>query len=210
MEEVAERVSRLEEVLEEFIRTVGIEFSKLYNSQMRTEAELRAFKEEMRAFKEEMRAFKEEMKAFKDEMNKRMGELARRLGTVVEDVVAPGIPYAIRRAFGLEVVELSLRRRKRVRGREREYDVIAVAGDYVFVIDVKSRYRREYLGEFEEMLLDFFEYFPEYKGLKVVPVIASFNFTEEIINLATRKRWLVVQLGGEYLEFVNKDQVGLP
>lgn len=196
MVEIKERVSRLEEVLEEFIKSVGIEFNKLYNSQMRTEAELREFKEEMREFKEEM--------------NKRMGELARKLGTVAEDIVAPGIPYAIKKAFGLDVTEVSVRRRKRINGKEREYDVIAVAGDYVFLIDVKSTYRKGYLEEFEELKGDFFKYFSEYKRLKEVPVIASFNFTEEVVKYATKKGWLAVQLGGDYLEFINKDKVKLP
>jgi len=79
MTELKEKVDKLEAVLEEFIRSVGIEFNKLYNSQMRTEAELREFKEEMQAFKEEMRLFREEserdrkalreeMQAFKEEM----------------------------------------------------------------------------------------------------------------------------------------------
>ena len=92
MPEVQERVSRLEKVLEEFIRSVGIEFNKLYNSQMRTEAELREFKEEserdrkslhqeMREFKEEMREFKERMEGFKEgmeEFRERMEEFQRR------------------------------------------------------------------------------------------------------------------------------------
>lgn len=65
---VAERADRLEEAHRRFTESVGIEFNKLYNSQMRTEAELRAFKEEMREFKDEMRQFKEEMSDFKDEM----------------------------------------------------------------------------------------------------------------------------------------------
>lgn len=196
MPEIAERVSRLEQVLEEFIRSVGIEFNKLYNSQMRTEAELRAFKEEMRAFKEDI--------------NKKIGELANKLGTVAEDIVAPGISYAIKRAFGLEVTELSVRRKRSIKGKSREYDVIAVAGEYVFLTDVKSKYRRGYIEEFEEMKADFFEYFPEYKGLKEVAVIASFYFDDEVIKIANKKKWLVLQLGGEYLKFINKDKVRLP
>lgn len=69
MLDVNEKVTRLEQAIEEFVKAVGIEFNKLYNSQMRTEAELREFKEEMRVFKEEMRAFKEEMRVFKEEMS---------------------------------------------------------------------------------------------------------------------------------------------
>jgi uncharacterized coiled-coil DUF342 family protein len=68
MSEVVERVDRLEESIHEFVFNVGIEFNKLYNSQMRTEAELRAFKDEMKEFKDEMKEFKDEMKEFKDEM----------------------------------------------------------------------------------------------------------------------------------------------
>ncbi len=65
---IEERVSNLEKVLEEFIKNVGIEFNKLYNAQMRTEIELRKFKDEMKDFKDEMKVFKDEMKDFKDEM----------------------------------------------------------------------------------------------------------------------------------------------
>ena len=68
MLEIEERVDRLEEAQHEFVLSVGIEFNKLYNSQMRTEVELRTFKDEMKDFKDEMKDFKDEMKDFKDEM----------------------------------------------------------------------------------------------------------------------------------------------
>ena len=58
MKTLEERVSRIEKVLEDFIVSVGIEFNKLYNSQMHTEAELRAFKDEMKDFKDEMLEFR--------------------------------------------------------------------------------------------------------------------------------------------------------
>ena len=97
MPEVEERVYKLEAVLEEFVKSVGIEFNKLYNSQMQTEKELREqfnklynshlqTETELREFKAqlqeqfnrlynshlqteaELREFKDEMRAFKDEM----------------------------------------------------------------------------------------------------------------------------------------------
>ena len=51
MAAVIERVDRLENLVQDFVTSVGIEFNKLYNSQMRTEAEMRAFKDEMAVFK---------------------------------------------------------------------------------------------------------------------------------------------------------------
>lgn len=65
---VEDRVDRLEEALQNFVSLVGAEFNKLYNSQMRTEAELRTFKDDTQVFKDEMKVFKDEMRVFKDEM----------------------------------------------------------------------------------------------------------------------------------------------
>ena len=74
------RMSRLERALENFITSVR-------DSQMRTESELREFKEEMRVFKDEMRDYKEENKQQLREMNIKWGEMARKLGTITEDLV---------------------------------------------------------------------------------------------------------------------------
>ena len=49
------------------------------------------------------------------------------------------------------------------------------------------------------------EWFPEYQGKEIVPVIASFNFSEEVVRLANKRRCLVLQMGGEYLEFLNAE-----
>ncbi|MDV7392125.1 hypothetical protein RZS08_12250, partial [Arthrospira platensis SPKY1] len=150
---IAERVDRLDEVLREFITSVGSEFNKLYNSQMRTEAELRAFREDTQAdtaaFKEEMRAFKEEMRAFKEEgrrqnreMNRRWGELANKLGTLVEDLVAPSLPRIVREVLGQEVMDLSVRRKRRLPdGRIREYDALAITSETACLASVKSSLR---------------------------------------------------------------------
>ncbi len=76
------KVDRLEQALERFINNDGIEFNKLYNSQMRTEAELRDFKDEMRGWRKEM--------------NIKWCEMAKKMGTMVEDLAAPSVPRIIR------------------------------------------------------------------------------------------------------------------
>jgi archaellum component FlaC len=84
MAAVIERVDRLEEALQDFITNVGIEFNKLYNSQMRAEAEMHAFRDEMGTFKDEMGTFKDEMGTFKDEMGTfkdEMGTFKDEMGT---------------------------------------------------------------------------------------------------------------------------------
>ena len=214
-----ERIDRLEEALMEMAyqsRKTEMELAHLSREMLEFKGEMRVFKDEMREFKDEMLAFKEEMLAFKEEsqasrrvMDRQWGNLANRLGTLVEDIVAPGVPDAIMKAFGFDVTEVSVRRRRKVEGRVREYDVIAVAAGRVFLIDVKSTYRREYLAEFDSALAEFPLFFPEYQPAAAVAVVASLNLSSEIIDLATARGWLALQLSGGYLEFVNSDQITL-
>ena len=127
MATVIDRVDRLEEALANFVTSVGIEFNKVYNSQLRTEAELRAFKEEMRAFKDEMRAYKDENRRQTREMNRQWGDLANKLGTLVEDLVYPSLPRIVAQTLGREILDLGVRRKRRLAdGRVKEFDAVAV------------------------------------------------------------------------------------
>ena len=216
---IEKRADRLEEALLEMVyqsRKTEMNLDRLASEMREFKDEMRVFKDEMRVFKDEMRVFKDEMRVFKDEMraitkemNKKWGDLANKLGTLAEDIVAPGISRAIERAFGLDVKEVSVRRKRKMGERSREYDVIAVAGNYLFLVDVKSTYRSQYLGEFETAIKEFLDLFPEYEGLKIIPVIASLNLSDDVVNLATKRGWLALQMYGDYLEFVNKDQISL-
>jgi len=173
---VIDRVDRLEEVLEHFITSVGVEFNKLYHSQMRTEAELREFKEEMRryrettqqdtqafkaemlAFKEEMREFKDEMREFKEEnreqtrkMNRQWGELSNKLGTLVEDLVYPSLSRIIQETLGREVLDLGpCRKRRLADGRVKEFDAVAVMADLIGLNSTKATLRSEDVDRFVE------------------------------------------------------------
>jgi uncharacterized protein YukE len=176
--------------------------------------EMKDFKDEMKEFKDEMKEFKDEMKDFKDdtnrtidEMNRKWSELAIKMGTVAEDIVAPGIPYAIKKYFNLEVEDLMVRRRKKLPdGRVQEYDVIAVAGDYVFVVEVKTKFKTHHIEESVSIFQKFFDFFPEFKNKTLIGMIASFYLTEDLINLASRNRILAVRMGGSYLEILNADK----
>ena len=220
---VAERVDHLDEVLSEFITSVGIEFNKLYNSQMRTEAELRVFKEDTQAFKEEMRvyrettqtdaaAFKEEMRAFKEEgrqqnreMNRRWGELANKLGTLVEDLMAPSLPRIVQEVLGQEVLDLSVRRkRKRADGRQQEYDAIAVTPEAVCLASVKSSLRSADIDHLlNEELPAFRTFFPEYQSLPLVGLVASLAVDDSVLHYAERQGLIVLAIGDQVMEVKN-------
>jgi hypothetical protein len=209
---VEERVDRLEDVVQEFITHVGIEFNKLYNSQMRTEAELRAFKDEMKKFKDEMKDFKDEMRDFKEEsrrqtreMNRQWGELANKLGTMVEDLVAPSLPRIIREVLDRDVIDLSVRRKRKLPdGRVHEYDAIAVTEDVVCLNSTKSTLRSTDVDRFIEELARLREFFPEYRDTPLVGILASLAVEESVLNDATKTGFIVLATGDEVMEVKNR------
>ena len=80
MATVLARVDGLDQALQDFVTSVGIEFNKLYNAQMRTEAESRALKNDMSQLRD---AWRQQNR----EMNRKWGDMANKLGTIVEDLV---------------------------------------------------------------------------------------------------------------------------
>ncbi|MEA3274284.1 MAG: hypothetical protein U9Q81_03095 [Pseudomonadota bacterium] len=128
MATVVARFDRLEEALRDFITNVGIEFNKLYNSQMRTEAEMRAFKDEMR---QQSRG-----------MNRKWGEVSKKLGTMVEDLVAPSLSRIIETWLGETVCDLMPRRKRPLAdGRAREFDAVAVTSSVVCLNSTRATLR---------------------------------------------------------------------
>lgn len=207
MAEIEERVDRLEEAVQEFVLSVGIEFNKLYNSQMRTEAELRNFKDEMKDFKDEMKEFKDESRQANREMNRRWGELANKMGTMVEDLVAPSLPRIVREVLGQEVNDLSVRRKRRLAdGRTWEFDAIAItAGEQVGLNSTKSTLHSTDVDHFiDKEVPAFREFFPEYVRYPVVGVLASLAVEGSVLTYAERQGLVVLGVGDELMEVKNR------
>jgi len=179
MATVIERVDRLEEALENFITSVGIEFNKVYNSQLRTEAELRDFKEENR---QQIR-----------EMNRQWGDLANKLGTLVEDLVYPSLPRILRETLKEEILDLGPRRKRRLAdGRVKEFDAVAVTATSAHV------------DRFIEDIGAFREFFPEYQELPIVGILATLAVDDSVLNYAEKTGFLVLAVGDQLMEVKNR------
>ncbi len=196
----------------------------------RLSAEMREFKEEMRAFKDEMRAFKEEMRAFKDEMrefkeemrayqeradrerremNRRWGELANKMGTLAEDMVAPNVPRILQDLTGCKEEEIEFfavrvqKRHARERHRTREFDVVAVCGEYVLINETKSTLRAEDVDAFIRVLQGIRDFFPEYGDKKFVGLVSTLYMKPEIARYAERQGLIAMGFGKETFEVLN-------
>ncbi len=178
--------------------------------------EMKAFKDEMLDFKEEMRAFKEEMLAFKEEMkidrknmNKQWGELANKMGTVVEDIVAPNIPRIAKEYFGcLEIEDFMIRRKvmnKLDRSKKKEFDVIAVCEDKIIINGTKSTANVENARDFINSLNDLFDYFPEYRSKKIIPVFSSLYIPENVIGYLSKNKVYAMAMNEDTMDILNPE-----
>ena len=191
MAAVIDRVDRLEEALANFITSVGIEFNKVYNSQLRTEVELRAFKEENRRQTREM--------------NRQWGELANKLGTLVEDLVYPSLPRILRETLRQEILDLGARRKRRLAdGRVKEFDAVAVMTDLIGLNSTKATLNSADVDRFVDDIAVFREFFPEYRELPVVGILATLAVEESVLNYATKVGFLVLATGDEVMEVKNR------
>ncbi|MDN3511106.1 MAG: ELKS/Rab6-interacting/CAST family protein [Candidatus Jettenia sp.] len=207
MPSTKDRVDNLERVLAEYIKNIG-------NAQMQTEREIREFKEEVKEFKDEMKEFKDEMKEFKDEMredrrnmNKKWGEIANKMGTVVEDIVAPNIPRIAQEYFQCEDAEFFglrvTKRNSKDKSRSREFDIIAVYDDKILINETKSSPRIDYINEFIEVLKEVYDYFPEYKGKRIIPIFSSLYIPENVVTYLMKVKVYAMAMRDDVMELLN-------
>jgi len=188
-------------------------------------AEMKDFKDEMKVFKDEMKVFKDEMTVFKDEMtvfkdtvarenraiNKRWAELAYKMGTIVEDIVAPNIPWVAKKYFNADVIEDFMIRRKKIsckdRSVQKEFDIIAVFDGRVILNETKATLRQEYIAEFIQFVKhnEFYDFFPEYKDKKLIPIFSSLYIPDPVVKQFTKNRICVMALREETMDLVNPE-----
>ena len=178
-QELKEKMSTLETTLQDFIRHTDRSFIKVNNAII--------------DLHNEMGDFKDEMKEFKSEMARKWGELANRLGTLAEDIVAPNLVPVARKYFNcqgepLDFMPRRVKAHSKEAGRSREFDAIAVFEDTVILSETKSTPRPEYVKDFSQVIKEFFDYFPELAGKRLIPIFASLNIEENIIKQAIKTR----------------------
>lgn len=188
----------------------------------------RSFKEEMRQFREAMQAdrkksgeetheFKDNMASFKEDMrhenrdfNKKLGEIAHKQGRMAEDLVAPSICRILRDTFKISALyECAANvRHKQIHpedsGRMKEFDVIAICGDYVMVNETKSNPNASDIRKLRKTIRKFREYFPEHKDKKIVGSLGTLYAHKSLIRYASSKGILVLAVGDELMDVMNE------
>lgn len=195
-----QRVTTLEEMMVALTRNVG-ELTRNVNN----------LQEEMRDFKDEMRDFKDGMRDFKSEMNKKWGELSNKMGTMAEDLVAPSIGRILRETVGcpddqIEWQAVRYKARNQNTGQQREFDVVAVCGDYLLINETKSYLRSEDFPEFVNLLAEVRDYFPRYKEKHVIGSIGTLYVDNSLVIRGERLGLIVLGMGDHLMQVLNSPE----
>ncbi|PJF46316.1 MAG: DUF3782 domain-containing protein [Candidatus Thermofonsia Clade 3 bacterium] len=119
------------------------------------------------------------------ELKKQIGGLGDKFGYFAEGMALPTMERLLRRRFGM--TNVAPRHRVREDGREREYDVLAWANgkvNRVVVVEVKSRVKREAIGQLIEQVETLFDFVPELKGKARIGILSGIDWDVGVMEEA--------------------------
>jgi gas vesicle protein len=159
--------------------------------------------------KESKQQLENDLKESKRQWNKQWGELSNKLGTIVEDIIFPASRPVIESVFGVKVQQIATRVFRQQGNVRAEFDVVAVSERQVFLIEVKSTPRFDYLTDFVESRISVFrQLFPEYASLDLVPIFASLSIPEDVVRAATNRCVFVMAYREwEYMDILNAKEL---
>lgn len=206
--EIEERVDKIESVLGQFIVHTDTIMTRL---EKRMEKWSEESAEREKRLDNRMEKWNEEAAKERKKMTRQWGELANKWGTVVEDIVVPNIPEIANKYFGCEEFDDFMIRRKKKNTKDkskiREFDVIAVCEDRVLLYETKSTPRMSYIDDFIDFLnkKEFYDYFPEYKNKKLIPIFASLYISDNIANYLSKSKIYAMAMKDDIMDILNPD-----
>lgn len=109
-----------------------------------------------------MRVFKDETRREQREMNKKWGELSNKLGTLLENLVAPGLPRITEERLNEHTYDLMVRLKRRLPdGRVKEFDALVITPDCICLNSTKATLRIADVDSFGADIAAFRTFFPE-------------------------------------------------
>lgn len=177
---------------------------KLEEAMIRLSEEMLDFKNQMQVSFEK---YKEENRQENKAVNKRLGEISNKQGTIVEDLIYPAVRPLISKYYDIPIddIDIWMRINRKSKAWDREeFDIIATASSYVFLVEVKSTMRDNYVPDYLEKLKRFPSFFPEYSDKKLIPVMASLSMDNHFVSLLTKNDILAMAYREwEYMDFLN-------
>jgi hypothetical protein len=168
----------------------------------------RMFQETDKQFKETDKQFKETDKQFK-ETDKKIKELAAlftsQWGKLVESLVEGDLVKLLQEK-GIQVERTLQRVKGNHKGDNFEYDIIAVNGDEIVIVEVKTTLRPDDVNEFHEKLWKAKTYMSEYKDKAIFGGVAFITADGVSDRMAEKLGFFVIKATGSSSAIVNRPE----
>ncbi|MEQ8170728.1 MAG: hypothetical protein ABRQ38_17710 [Candidatus Eremiobacterota bacterium] len=156
------------------------------------------------------RQLEKDTKEMKKEINNQWEKLVKKLGTLVEDMIIPNIEFIAEKHFNLKNGDIFTRVKKYNpidKAKQREFDAIALYPDKIILVEAKSNPRPEEAKEFISFIKsgEFFEYFPEYAGKELIPVLASFHIPLNVLKKLSKNKIYAMGIKEDTMDILNPD-----
>lgn len=154
----------------------------------------------------QMKANSLELKEMSRQTDKKLRQLENlfvgQWGKLIESLVE-GDLVSVLNARGIPVNETTQRLTKIYQGKEIEIDIVAMNGDEVVFVEVKSNLKVEHVDYFLEKLENIKSIFPKFANNTVYGAVAYLRFESEAKLYAIRKGLFAIKATGKSAHIVN-------
>ena len=189
----------IEKTIKELVESQK-EFQKEFQEEQR---ELQKFhKETDRRINKLITEAEKDRKAAQKRMNELDELFTDHWGKLMESLVK-GDLLKLLQGRGINVDDIAKEREKTFQGKKYEFDIIAIDGGEIVVVEVKTTLRLKDINHFEAKLKLFKEIFPIYKNLKVYGAVAYLKANEGSSTRAMKKGFFVIRATGSSASIIN-------
>ncbi|MBF0345891.1 MAG: DUF3782 domain-containing protein [Nitrospirae bacterium] len=139
------------------------------------------------------------------ETRKTVEALTGKWGIFVEGLVLPATEKLFKER-GIEVDQISQRVKSRKSGFEMETDILAVNGEYVVAIEVKSLLSVDDVKKHMERLSKFKSAFRQYADRQIIGAVAGIVIEEGVDRFAYKNGLFVIGQSGDTVKILNDDK----
>ena len=182
----------------------------LHNISKRQETFDQCMKESRKADKKRKKAadqrqerIDKQIEDFGNHLKKMDEQFHSRWGKLMESLVEGDLVPLLQKR-GIEVLRTYPNVSGRRDGEHYEYDILALNGEEVVVVEVKTTLRSEDVGHFLAKLAKFTWWAPEQKGKRILGAVAYLKTHESVVLHAQRQGLFVIRATGGSASIVNE------
>ena len=154
--------------------------SELKESQKKTDAQQRKTDAQIQKTEKQLEKTIKKL----DEIGRQLGDLGLVQGEVAEDLFYRNVRYLFKNERDMIFADVKRNLKKKGAG---EYDIVAVNGDFVLVIEVKNKLQKRMVDNFlEKRLPKFMEVFPEFRGRRLFGGIGALVVKDDVSRYAEK------------------------